>query len=191
MEYYDNIDCISPEKVAFNKKLVKKYPFLVIDGLNPEEGTWRDNIPMGWEHLFDLMCEKLLEEIEDTDMFETFRFEEVKEKFGELRIYSDGGNEETDRIIDEWSFLSGYICENCGNPVVRVTTGWISPVCFDCWSKYNSHEYNRYIQKTNPVHYPPVMKIIKYRSSYKEDLEIDLSEEYQRLLDDWNEEVER
>lgn len=186
------------ERINFNISLCRKYPFLIpLDYFgnpcteDPEwnyEFTFRDDVPFGWLHLFDLMCEELRDAIVKTKTYHTFKFVQVKEKFGELRVYTDGGNDDTNRIIDRWSFLSGYVCIECGNPNVRMTTGWISPVCFNCWSKFNSHDYDRYVETTDPVKYPPVLKIIKYRAHSREEVSINMTEDYERLLEDWNKE---
>jgi len=42
---------------------------------------------------------------------------QVKQKFGTLRFYSDGGNQHTESVIDYTTFISGYICEQTGNTI--------------------------------------------------------------------------
>lgn len=179
-----------------NRELCSKYPFLIPydwSGHSLEDNpdwdyslTWRDDVSFGWKHLFDLMCDELLDVIKGTGYFKTFRFGEVKSKFGELRIYSYDGNAETNRIIDKWCFLSGYVCETCGKPEVRITRGWIQAICFDCWSKFHSPDYEDYIRHTGAVTYPPVLKITKLTNKVRTQTEINLEAEYQRLIDDWN-----
>ena len=39
---------------------------------------------------------------------------QIKQKFGTLRFYSDGGNQHTQTVIDYVQFISGYICEQTG-----------------------------------------------------------------------------
>ena len=40
---------------------------------------------------------------------------QIKQKFGVLRFYYEGGNEHIRSIIDYTEFISGYICENTGS----------------------------------------------------------------------------
>jgi hypothetical protein len=40
---------------------------------------------------------------------------QIKQKFGTLRFYCDGGDEHTKSIIEYTTFISGYICEQTGN----------------------------------------------------------------------------
>ena len=42
---------------------------------------------------------------------------QIKQKFGTLRFYSDGGNQHTETVIDYTTFISGYICEQTGNTI--------------------------------------------------------------------------
>ena len=57
---------------------------------------------------------------------------QVKEKFGTLRIYVDGGDEEVDRLLDEGELESATICEVCGAPGTLSNSGWCSTRCEPC-----------------------------------------------------------
>lgn len=52
---------------------------------------------------------------------------QVKEKFGTLRFYTDGGNEHTNTVISFVEYLSGFICETTGktDDVGYNKKGWI------------------------------------------------------------------
>jgi hypothetical protein len=39
---------------------------------------------------------------------------QIKQKFGTLRFYYEGGNQHTESIIEYTTFISGYICEQTG-----------------------------------------------------------------------------
>ena len=60
---------------------------------------------------------------------------QVKEKFGTLRFYVDGGDEEVFRLIDAAERESATICEACGAPGKFVTKGWCSTLCESCEQK--------------------------------------------------------
>jgi len=61
---------------------------------------------------------------------------QIKEKFGTLRFYYSGGNDQTDDVISFAENLSGTICEYCGaTQDVIQTTGWVKTICKDCLEK--------------------------------------------------------
>jgi hypothetical protein len=131
-----------------NKKLCAKYPFLAWYG-DPlytgytEEGepdysfTWEDELPEGWRKAFcPKMWDELKEILEKHNYLDKFRFVQIKEKWGALRIYDNGAPEEVYDEIEDWEAkyekLSEEVCINCGKPSKYVTLGWITFVCEDC-----------------------------------------------------------
>lgn len=54
---------------------------------------------------------------------------QVKEKYGGLRYYVDGGNNDTEHRIDQAEAESEYICEVCGQAGEIRSTGWIQTLC--------------------------------------------------------------
>ena len=71
----------------------------------------------GWYRLLERLCEEL-EPVAPPE----FRFTQVKEKFGEMRVHASGGNEETERLIRQAREESLRVCEECG-ATEGVTTG--------------------------------------------------------------------
>ena len=59
---------------------------------------------------------------------------QVKEKYGELRFYTNFFNEELRELIDEAEGHSWNTCENCGatKNVGHIYKGWVSVMCADC-----------------------------------------------------------
>lgn len=58
---------------------------------------------------------------------------QVKEKFGGLRFYIGGGNDEIFELIHEAEGKSYEICEDCGKPgKLREDRSWIRTLCNDC-----------------------------------------------------------
>ena len=131
-----------------NKALCEKYPFLKWHG-NPlymgysedEEPnykyTWEDELPDGWRKAF---CPQIWDELkailEKADFVNDFRFMQIKEKWGTLRLYSGGVPDSIFEEICDWESkydkLSSEVCINCGKPATRMTLGWINFVCEDC-----------------------------------------------------------
>ena len=61
-----------------------------------------------------------------------FRFSQVKEKWGILRIYHSGGDEFCMGVIAMAEAVSSVTCERCGKPGKSAGGGWISTLCEGC-----------------------------------------------------------
>ena len=71
----------------------------------------------------------------DVLMLETkpsFHFVQIKEKFGTLRLYHDGGDSYCDGVVDMAEAMSAVTCERCGAPGKPNDGGWISTLCDGC-----------------------------------------------------------
>lgn len=61
---------------------------------------------------------------------------QVKEKFGGLRFYTDGGDYLTDKMVEGAEACSYQVCEVCGSiSGVHQTEGWIKTLCQKCDTK--------------------------------------------------------
>lgn len=65
---------------------------------------------------------------------------QIKEKFGTLRFYVDGGDEVVQGMIRMAESMSGVTCEECGNPGRSRNGGWIRTLCDHHEAEYQ----NRY-----------------------------------------------
>ena len=54
---------------------------------------------------------------------------QVKEKFGTLRFYYDGGDEYISGLVAMAESMSGCTCEECGAPGKQRSGGWIQTLC--------------------------------------------------------------
>ena len=135
-----------------NKELVEKYPFLswygnpLFKGYTEEDisyqYTWEDELPEGWKKAFcPQMWDELKAILEKANYVNDFRFCQIKEKYGTLRLYHSGAPESIYDELEAWECkyedLSEQICINCGKPAKYMTTGWISFFCEDCIKDYN------------------------------------------------------
>lgn len=102
-----------------------------------------DFVPDGWKDLFLDMCDKLAAAIKGKENENTFRFDEIKEKWGELRMYAAGSSEEAKRIMDKHTEKSRKICIRCGAPATRISKGWISPFCDNCIGNCQSYPIDK------------------------------------------------
>lgn len=101
----------------------------------------------GWEPIVREMC-KHLQPLNDKYGLE---IEQIKEKFGYLRVYFEGPysdteyhrlpeevEEEAGHIIAQYERLSGGMCEDCGSPnhvTTKATSWWIRTLCEVCRAK--------------------------------------------------------
>jgi hypothetical protein len=85
-------------------------------------------ISEGWSDLLRKLCEDLSEVA-----VPEFKFVQIKEKFGQLRIYADGNNEGTHRLIDKAEHNLASVYENCGSTEeVTLEGSWIKVLCVNC-----------------------------------------------------------
>ena len=95
--------------------------------------TELDALDSGWRKAFGIYICKDLKKALLADggrkRLRRYRIDQVKEKFGELRWYDHGGNEETDKIIAKYTYISRHTCITCGKPADYMTRGWIEPYC--------------------------------------------------------------
>lgn len=54
---------------------------------------------------------------------------QIKEKFGTLSFYYNGGNERVDALVGFAESMSGKICEECGDKGSLDTAGWLKTHC--------------------------------------------------------------
>lgn len=82
----------------------------------------------GWHSLVD--------EAFDAVEAERAQVAQVKEKFGQLRIYLNSESEELYKKIYEIEERSSTICETCGAPGRIVNRGgWLRTICKPCLEK--------------------------------------------------------
>lgn len=117
----------------------------------------------GWLSLVDKICSMIKYKLDNIikyndiwleneviDMFkhatnqalvEDFKIVQIKEKFGGLRFYIDGGDEQIHAWISFAESMSYDICEECGtNQNIGTTSGWIRTICGDCSTKIKKQD---------------------------------------------------
>ena len=114
---------------------------------------------------------------------------EIKEKFGELRIYASGDGGNFDEIISDYAVLSGNICINCGKPDVYSTSGWIMPICKECWEHGSERPYEESVYKYGDEKYGRMSDVRKYSRGVDGEFktfEVDISGLANRIRERWN-----
>lgn len=126
--------------------LVNKYPKIFVDRYGDIKKTLMPfgfSCGDGWLWLIDNLCSSIQWRIDNPSWKDGKPIEvpqvvavQIKEKFGMLRFYVDGGNDETHTMIRFAESLSYSICEICGSTKnVGHTNGWIITICEDCYKK--------------------------------------------------------
>jgi len=131
-----------------NYVLVKKFPFLKPQcgwGVDMEyhkpgykyryEETWLDGMPKAWRRSFGIQLCINLKHIIERDGLTDYKVRQVKEKFGGLRWYDEGGNKYTAMLIESYEHLSMTMCFYCGRKAEYVGTEWIVFYCPKCAKK--------------------------------------------------------
>ena len=131
--------------IESNKKLCAIYPFLR-DRKDEFDFSYTllDEVPQGWRDLFLQMCWRIRDFlIEKNEPLEKFEIYQIKEKYGELRVYSNILFEEINEIIEDYCKRSKKICIRCGNHLSDEETKVIDdlPLCKECIGglKYVTH----------------------------------------------------
>lgn len=148
-----------------NKKLCEEFPFLIPTNRwttkVPEDydytSTEIDDMPYGWFKAFGM---NMLRELKEAlgNSLNKYRITQIKEKYGGLRWYDAGCTEEGFKVIHKYSRLSQITCIKCGKPATKISGGWISPYCDEC--------YEKIIGDIEPAYYIVDGKIF---SNYDED----------------------
>lgn len=127
-------------KQEFDEYLVKTYPEIFRDRHGDPMKTlmcFGFGCGDGWFDLIDTMCKAIQNHINflrsNNKEIEQVVAAQVKEKFGGLRFYYEGGDDYVRGVVDLASHLSEKTCETCGSTTnIGKTSGWIKIMCEDC-----------------------------------------------------------
>jgi hypothetical protein len=113
------------------KKLYESFPKLYRQkDLSIQESCmpWGIETGSGWFKLIYDLSKKISEIAPECEAVQ------VKEKYGTLRFYVNGYNDDVETLIDEYEKLSAKTCEICGDTKTAKQRGkaWISTICNKC-----------------------------------------------------------
>jgi len=128
-------------------RLYEKYPQLFVN---------KDKTPMqspmcfgietgeGWYEILSSLC-WMIKQYEDSIIWQTewnqktnpeyksdyfpVKFDQIKEKYGGLRVYFSGGDQYIEGLVSMAEAMSYKICDVCGNKGEANKQGWISTRC--------------------------------------------------------------
>jgi len=131
-------------------KLFEKYPSLFENKNKSIQEScmgWGIECNNGWYELLSSVCWRISQhekniadrirvrnevgkENDQSDLdYVPVKFDQIKEKFGGIRIYYTGGDDYVDGIISLADEMSYKICEVCGNAGKPNKGGWITVLC--------------------------------------------------------------
>lgn len=127
-------------KREYDEMLCQKYPKIFANRHSDPKETlmcWGFECGDGWYNLIDHLCLNIQSHI-DWELKQGKEVEQVvavqvKEKFGSLRFYVEGGDDYTRGMIRLAESLSAMMCEGCGIPSkIKNNDGWYSNICPVC-----------------------------------------------------------
>ena len=143
-------------KTELDNKLCETYPKIFSqrhDDMKTTAMCWGFSCGDGWYNIVNNLCNLIQHRIDwsvknhqydVTNNSKTIRpvinqvvAVQVKEKFGGLRFYYEGGDEGIYGMVSMAEAMSECTCEECGSPATRGGTGWISTLCEPCRTARN------------------------------------------------------
>lgn len=113
----------------------------------------------GWSDILLCWAEKVkpIYDALSKENQEKFYIEQLKEKYGDMRLYTSVSNEQIERYTDMVEHLSTYTCMQCGHLskssdgkkllTWRTRGGWVSYQCKSCAKKFMYKDIKEYGKK--------------------------------------------
>lgn len=139
------------EQQEKNKMLIEHFPYLqprnvwtdkICDDYDYSYVRGLSELPEGWNRLFLLYCKNIKPYLVENGYLDKFRFSQIKEKYGTMRLYNFGIPKFAAFLEYVYERLSGYVCCICGKEATVESQGWICPWCDDCSKTNNVDAYN-------------------------------------------------
>lgn len=112
---------------AFEKHMTERFPKMFA---NPYGGFACGE---GWWPILEKLCSNIQHHIDwknkQSKVVPQVTVAQIKEKFGGLRFYYDGGDDHINGMVRMAEAWADATCEDCGAPATKQTSGWIKNVC--------------------------------------------------------------
>ena len=123
-------------KQELDEYLVNTFPKLFIERHMDATETcmcWGFECGDGWFNILNQLCQNIQHHIDwgnkQGKNIPQVVVQQVKEKFGTLRFYYQGGDEYISGLVSMAEAMSGVMCEDCGAPGEPNNDGWIKTLC--------------------------------------------------------------
>lgn len=115
------------EYEKFAERMEKTYPKMFVG----KYGGFA--VGKGWYPILEELCKNIQQHIEwanrETEVCPQVVVEQIKEKFGGLRFYYEGGDEQIHGMVRMAEAWAGVACEECGGIGKRRGGGWVRTLC--------------------------------------------------------------
>jgi len=112
---------------AFAKQMEERFPKMFAD---PYGGFACGE---GWWPILEALCGQIQHHIDwknkQSEVVPQVTVAQIKEKFGGLRFYYSGGDDEISGMVSMAESWAGHSCETCGVPGKSREGGWIKTLC--------------------------------------------------------------
>lgn len=112
---------------TFAKRMEKSYPKMY----SGKYGGFA--VGKGWYPIIERLSSNIQQHIEwanrESEVVEQVVVEQIKEKFGGLRFYYQGGDEQIHGMVRMAEAWAGIACEECGGIGKRRGGGWVRTLC--------------------------------------------------------------
>lgn len=133
---------------VFSKRMEERFP-----GMFGHKRYGGFSVGEGWWPILEALCANIQSHIdwknEQRDKYQRGEgcpqvvVVQVKEKFGGLRFYYDGGDETIHGMVRMAEVWADSSCEKCGKPGVRRSGGWIRTLCDEHEAEYQAQQQER------------------------------------------------
>lgn len=137
---------------VFQKQMEEKYPKMLsgqYGGFAVGEGWWviLDKLMGQIQHHIDWSHKQRQWDIDNAkedvrEVVPQVVISQIKEKFGGLRFYYDGGDDYISGLVTMAESWAGSICEDCGSIGTRRDGGWIRTLCDKHEAEYQERKKN-------------------------------------------------
>jgi hypothetical protein len=125
---------------VFQKQMEEKYPKM----LSGQYGGFA--VGEGWWVILDKLMGQIQHHIDwknrEREVVPQVVISQIKEKFGGLRFYYDGGDDYISGLVTMAESWAGSICEDCGSIGTRRDGGWIRTLCDKHEAEYQERKKN-------------------------------------------------
>jgi hypothetical protein len=106
----------------------------------------------GWWPILEALCGQIQHHIDwknkTSEVVAQVTVGQIKEKFGGLRFYYSGGDDEISGMVSMAESWAARSCETCGNRATKQTTGWIKNLCDKHFEEYETRKKERFKEDT-------------------------------------------
>lgn len=130
-----------------DKELCEKYPKIFANRYGDMRTTamcWGFECGDGWYDILNQLCGLIQHHIDwenrKEEKVEQVIAVQVKEKFGTLRFYYDGGDQYIRGLVAMAESMSSVTCETCGKPGHLRGVGWLYTACDEHTTEEDENE---------------------------------------------------